>query len=205
MTKPKALRNYFKKMYGVDLDAMSSVGVLKQFFKEKYDFDAEGSTVSEVLTSVLDSDIEPSGGGGSCDVVIVDSLPEVGEEGKTYLLKTHVMAQSYNNGETEGYQWARYEQGVAVADAVPQNFKKIGIEFCVNETIYYYNDVQDEVVVDNEFETDVVHVYSEYVDANDHPNEIGVFLNTLLDYDIVVFDGTNYVAPPYTYGDIPNA
>lgn len=64
MTKPKTLRNYFKKMYGVDLDAMSSVGVLKQFFKEKYDFDAEGSTVSEVLTSVLDSDIEPSGGGG---------------------------------------------------------------------------------------------------------------------------------------------
>ena len=65
MTKPKALRNYFKKMYGVDIDAMSSVGVLKQFFKEKYDFDAEGSTVSEVLTSVLDSDIEPSAGGSS--------------------------------------------------------------------------------------------------------------------------------------------
>ena len=146
--------------------------------------------------------------GGSCNAVIVDTLPEVGEAGKTYLLKTHVMAQSYNDGDTEGYYWMRREQGVAVADTVPQNFKKVGIDFCVNETLYYYSPAQDEMVADNDFdqdgETDVVHVYSGYVDANVHQNEFGVFLNTLYDYDIVVFDGTNYVAPPYTYGDIPN-
>ena len=65
MTKTKALRNYLNKMYGLELKTMSTVQeLLKEFFRAKYDYDAEGSTASEILDNVTKSDVKPDGGGG---------------------------------------------------------------------------------------------------------------------------------------------
>lgn len=87
MTKAKALRKYFKEAYGLDLEGMSAVEVLRAFFSEN-GIDSKGSTISAVLDDAVAAGYEPSGG-GSCDAVIVDVLPEVGEEGKVYLLRNY--------------------------------------------------------------------------------------------------------------------
>lgn len=193
MTKPKALRNYFKKMYDVDLDAMSSVGVLKQFFKEKYDFDAEGSTVSEVLTSVLDSDIEPSGGGGSCDAVIVDALPEVGEEGKIYLLR-RLFGGSPALEDTPVWRWLT--DGFVLEETLPP-ITGDGIMstiYVVGGKLYTsgYNEWIDST--EEITEGDTVSIFNEPKNPEDYIGTLGIFTNYENSVMPVTWEGNGYTS-----------
>ena len=61
MTKAKALRNYFKSVYGLDLEGMSEVETLRAFFRAN-GIDSSGSTVSAVLQNAVNAGFQPSGG-----------------------------------------------------------------------------------------------------------------------------------------------
>lgn len=63
MTKAKALREYFQKFHNLKVTGMSEVGVLRDFFKQKYNHDSVGSTVSAILNDATNSKDVPSGTG----------------------------------------------------------------------------------------------------------------------------------------------
>ena len=102
MTKAKALREYFKKFYNVDVSGMSEVGALRNFFKQKYDYDSTGSTVSSVLSDVVNSDIEPSSGTnverctivGDANTRIAPKFLYINGDGKMFDAASYILSAS---------------------------------------------------------------------------------------------------------------
>lgn len=64
MAKAHALKKYYKKVYNLDLEGMTTVSVLKDMFKKKYDMDVEGNSFISVLLNAMGE-----GGGGGTAVV----------------------------------------------------------------------------------------------------------------------------------------
>lgn len=65
MTKAHAIRQYYKKVYDLDLEGMSTVAVLKDMFKKKYNMDVEGSSVVSILQNAMGDE-----GGGATSAVV---------------------------------------------------------------------------------------------------------------------------------------
>ena len=75
MTKAHALRNYFKKVYGIDdLTGMSEVAVWKEFLKKNNDFDSLSSTMTGIYTEMSNNEISIGGGGGSVERVKIATI-----------------------------------------------------------------------------------------------------------------------------------
>ncbi len=53
MTKAHALKQYYKKVYNLDLSGMTTAQVLKDMFKKKYNMDVEGNSFISVLQSAM--------------------------------------------------------------------------------------------------------------------------------------------------------
>ena len=67
MTKAHALKEYYKKVYNLELEGMTTVQVLKDMFKKKYEIDVEGNSFISVLLNAMG---EGDGGG---DTAVVGS------------------------------------------------------------------------------------------------------------------------------------
>lgn len=67
MTKAHALKKYYKKVYNLDLEGMTTTQVLKDMFKKKYDMGVEGNSFVSILINAMD---EGDGGG---DTAVVGS------------------------------------------------------------------------------------------------------------------------------------
>lgn len=56
MTKEHALKKYYKKVYNLELEGMTTVQVLKDMFKKKYEMDVEGNSFISVLMNAMGED-----------------------------------------------------------------------------------------------------------------------------------------------------
>lgn len=54
-TRAKAIRQFAKKFFNLDVSGMSEVAALKDFFKKKYDIDANGGSVTSLLGDVIEN------------------------------------------------------------------------------------------------------------------------------------------------------
>ena len=68
MTKAHALKKYYKKVYNLDLEGMTTVSVLKDMFKKKYNMDVEGNSFISILLNAMGE-----GGSGDEDTAVVGS------------------------------------------------------------------------------------------------------------------------------------
>lgn len=136
MTKPKALRNYFKAVYDVDLDQMTTVSVLKQFFKQKYDVDVEGSTVSEVLLAAIEKGIK--GGSGA---MVLNAAIEV-DEGVTLLRLDKTGKEIYDhisNGGTACIKYGSTQEGAHAELIMQIVYAQISVTDDTAYTFYAYS------------------------------------------------------------------
>lgn len=56
MTKAHALKEYYKKVYNLELEGMTTVQVLKDIFKKKYEMNVEGNSFVSVLMNAMSED-----------------------------------------------------------------------------------------------------------------------------------------------------
>ena len=68
MTKAHALKKYYKKVYNLDLEGMTTVQVLKDMFKKKYEMDVEGNSFISILLNAMGE-----GGSDDGDTAVVGS------------------------------------------------------------------------------------------------------------------------------------
>lgn len=61
MTKAHALKLYYKNVYNLELEGMSTVSVLKDMFKKKYDMDVEGNSFVSILQNAMGEDEDDGG------------------------------------------------------------------------------------------------------------------------------------------------
>ena len=95
MTKAHILKKYFKKFYNIDAEGMTSTDVLQDYMKKKFQYDSKASSFVSALTEIIDNDLKS---GGESDAYVVEVLPDIGEDGKYYILNEEVYdLYSYNS------------------------------------------------------------------------------------------------------------
>ncbi len=122
MTKAHALKIYYKEVYDLDLEGMTTVQVLKDIFKKKYEMNVEGNSFVSVLMNAM--------GEGGSDVVIRtviydgNPIPESLPDSSMYVCDLQ---------DVIGFTDKIF---VTIDDVEYEMTKKI-----MNENIYYYGDV----------------------------------------------------------------
>lgn len=72
MTKANVLKKYFKKFYDLDLTGMTATQVIKEFYKEKFNFDSKANSFVSAILEAIENDLGPEGGGSGKKTMTIE-------------------------------------------------------------------------------------------------------------------------------------